>query len=199
MKDSHRVTRHTVEFNKLAARTDWNEPALRDRFFRGLPLRLRTDLLRGGKPNSLAKMRQKAQKYDQAYWLMKDEAAKSTPPTSSASKDKSSAHSDKKPFHSSSGQSSSRSDSRPNASSSSSKSGSSTTFKKDLSDKLGKDGKLRTDERKRRVEKNLCLYCGAGGHSAKDCRKAASTKGCAAQPVASSISQPASDPSDPKK
>jgi hypothetical protein len=98
MKDSHRIICYTVEFNKLAARTDWmNEPALQDQFFRGLPLRLCTDILRGGKPTSLSKMRLKAQKYNQAYWLMKDEAAKSAPLSTYTprDKDKSLAPSDK--------------------------------------------------------------------------------------------------------
>ena len=130
---------------------------------------------------------------------MKDEAAKSAPSTSYLPKekdrDKTSATSDKKPFPSSSSQpNSSCSDSRPNNPSKPSASG----FKKDITDKLGKDGKLWTDEQKCRMEKNLCLYCGAGGHSAKDCHKAASAKGRATQPVASSSTQPTSDPSDPK-
>jgi hypothetical protein len=30
MKDSHHIIHYTIEFNKLAARTNWNEPALRD-------------------------------------------------------------------------------------------------------------------------------------------------------------------------
>ena len=37
MKDSHRVTHYTIEFNKLAAWTDWNEPTLRDRFSEDFP------------------------------------------------------------------------------------------------------------------------------------------------------------------
>ena len=128
---------------------------------------------------------------------MKDEAAKSAPPMSSTSRDKekSLAPSDKKSFHSSSAQPSSR----PNNSSSAPKSGSSSMFKKDLTDKLSKDGRLHMDEQKHCMEKNLCLYCGAGGHSAKDCHKASSAKGHASQPVASSSTQPALDPLDPKK
>ena len=144
MKDMHQIARYTIEFNKLAAQTDWNEPTLCDRFFQGLPLCLHTDLLHGGKPSSLTKIHQKAQKYDQAYWLMKDKAAKSVPPTSSISQDKekSLAPSDKKPFHSSSAQSSSH----LNNLSSMPKSGSSSMFKKDLTDKLGKDGRLHMDK-----------------------------------------------------
>ena len=108
MKDSHWVTHYIVEFNKLTACTDWNEPALRDQFFPGLLLCLCTDLLHSGKPHSLMKMHLKAQKYDQAYWLMKDEVAKSAPSTSylpkERDKDKTLATLDKKPSPSSSSQ-----------------------------------------------------------------------------------------------
>jgi hypothetical protein len=36
----------------------------------------------------------------------------------------------------------------------------------DLSDKLGKDGKLKGDERERHIKEGLCLYCGKPGHVA---------------------------------
>jgi ribosomal protein L40E len=154
-------------------------------------------------------MRLKAQSYDQAYWVTKDEVAKSSPSTQSANtkdKDKPS-YSDKKRYTPSDQQSTSRSGFRPNNTSSSTNSfskfsspSSGSTRKPDLSEKLGKDGKLRSDERKRRMEKNLCLYCGAGGHSAKDCRKSTSTRGRAAQASSSSASaQPATESSDSKK
>ena len=209
MKDSQRITRYIVEFNKLAARTNWNEPALRDKFFRGLPLHLHTDLLKSGKPKSLSKMCLKAQSYDQAYWVTKDEVTKSSPSTQSTNakdKDKPS-YSDKKRYTPSDQQSTSQSGFHPNNTSSLTNSfsknpspSSGSTRKPDLSEKLGKDGKLRSDERKRRMEKNLCLYCGAGSHSAKDCRKSTSTCGRAAQASSSSISvQPATESSDSKK
>jgi len=34
----------------------------------------------------------------------------------------------------------------------------------DLSSKLANNGKLTSDERKKCLENNLCLYCGAGDH-----------------------------------
>ncbi|KAF8626443.1 hypothetical protein AX17_006557, partial [Amanita inopinata Kibby_2008] len=52
--------------------------------------------------------------------------------------------------------------------------------KPNLSNKLGKDSKLNSNKRKHQMENNLCLYCGAGGHMAKDCRKASTTCGCTA-------------------
>jgi Zinc knuckle len=45
----------------------------------------------------------------------------------------------------------------------------------DLPEKLGKDGKLTPQERQRHMDGNLCLFCGKGGHMAKDCTKATSS------------------------
>ena len=43
--------------------------------------------------------------------------------------------------------------------------------KPDLTDKLGKDGKLTTNERKRCLDNNLCMFCGGAGHFADKCQK----------------------------
>jgi len=51
----------------------------------------------------------------------------------------------------------------------------------DLSDKLGKDGKLKGDEWERHIKEGLCLYCGKPGHVAADCNKAAAAKARAAK------------------
>jgi hypothetical protein len=39
----------------------------------------------------------------------------------------------------------------------------------DLTGKLGKDGKLTDEERKRCMDNHLCLFCAAAGHYARDC------------------------------
>jgi len=57
----------------------------------------------------------------------------------------------------------------PRASSSIAKSPSSSTPCVDLSDKLGRDGKLNGNERKRRIDNNLCLYCGSKDHKVDGC------------------------------
>ena len=62
-----------------------------------------------------------------------------------------------------------------NSGSSNNNSGS-TSKTPDLSTKLGKDGKLTQQEHQRRFEQNLCMFCGKGGHVAKDCHKAIAAK-----------------------
>jgi len=44
----------------------------------------------------------------------------------------------------------------------------------ELSDMLGKDGKLTSEERKCRFNMNLCMFCGATGHKDKDCLRSGS-------------------------
>ena len=44
----------------------------------------------------------------------------------------------------------------------------------ELSDKLGKDSKLTSEERKHRFDQNLCMFCGSSGHKAKECLKSGS-------------------------
>jgi hypothetical protein len=61
----------------------------------------------------------------------------------------------------------------------------------DLSNKLGKDGKLKGDEQERRIKEGLCLYCGKPGHVAADCNEAAVAKACASKvkPTESAVSK----------
>ena len=49
------------------------------------------------------------------------------------------------------------------------KSPSLSTLCVDLSDKLGRDGKLNGNERKRHINNNLCLYCGSKDHKVDGC------------------------------
>jgi len=209
MKDHHQITKYIIDFNKLASRTDWNELALCDRFFHGLPTCIRTELLHGGKPLTLVKMHLKAQQIDHAHWMTKDELAKDSKMSTSDSKkydnSKQSSSSKKPTTLASDTQSASNSGSRFHSSAPNSSNSSRTppTKKPEISDKLGKDGKLKSDECKRRMEKNLCLYCGLGGHSAKDCCKVSSstTRGHAAvaSPLDSAPQPSSSEASGSKK
>jgi len=45
----------------------------------------------------------------------------------------------------------------------------------DLSSKLASNGKLTSNERKKRLQNNLCLYCSAGDHKLDSCPKKQTT------------------------
>ena len=174
MKENSRIVRYNVEFWKLAARVDWNDAALRECYFRGLPLRLRTEVIRGGKPTSLGDLRLKAQECDEVFWMQKNEASletktKPTPPTKDPPKPNSTP-----------------SQNSQNKSNDSNKKPNNQNNKSENSDKprdtkhLGKDGRLTTEERNRRIKEGLCLYCGQKGHNAKDCKKSQAARARAA-------------------
>ena len=65
-----------------------------------------------------------------------------------------------------------------------------------LNNKVGKNGKLTTDERERRLKEGLCLYCGEKGHVAHDCPKSKATKACA---TALASDESRTDSADSKK
>jgi hypothetical protein len=156
MKDNQRILRYNVEFWKLASHVSWNDAAIASRYYLGLPTRLRMEVLRGGKPTTLAEIRYKAQDADDIYWAMKDEAAQeikaatgtSKPPTTSKGSGNRPATSSK--------QSSAPPPGKPNP----------------LANKLDNSGKLTVTERDRRIKEKLCLYCGLPGHIRANCPKA---------------------------
>jgi hypothetical protein len=43
--------------------------------------------------------------------------------------------------------------------------------KPNLTDKVGKDGKLTPEEHKHCLDSNLCLFCSTFGHKVNECRK----------------------------
>jgi len=49
------------------------------------------------------------------------------------------------------------------------------TLRVDLSSKLASNSKLTSDEHKKHLENNLCLYCGAGDHKLDSCPKKQTT------------------------
>ena len=176
MKENSHIIKYNVEFWKLAARVSWNDAALRECYYRGLPLRLRTEVLRGGKPPTLALLRLKAQECNEVWWMQKEEATIEAKASGSSSK--STSHGSKQQPSAQKGNSSA------SASASGQKSEKSDKDKskpkpKDTSH-LGKDGKLTTAECLRRFKEGLCLYCGLSGHNAKDCEKAKEMKARAA-------------------
>jgi len=172
MKDAHRVTRYIVDFNRLASQVqDYGDGALRRLFYSGLPDRLKDEIARVGKPLTLHGLRALCQEIDARYWERKDEISRMTKTQSTSSPTK--------PSNSGGNSSNSGQEKSKAGNSSSSVSGSSKTTsnqstsgsRPDLTNKLGKDGKLTADECKRRLDNNLCMFCGGTGHFADNCPK----------------------------
>ena len=75
----------------------------------------------------------------------------------------------------------------------------SNTPRVDLSSKLASNGKLTSDKRKKHLENNLCLYCGAGDHKLDSCPKKqtmVSPKGRGASATANSPAAASEKPSE---
>jgi len=174
MKDAHRVTRYIVDFNRLASRVqDYGDGALRRLFYSGLPDRLKDEIARVGKPLALHGLRALCQEIDACYWERKDEISRTTKsqPTSSTTKS-----SNSRGNSSNSGQEKSKTSNSPSSANSSGSSKatsnqSSSGSRPDLTNKLGKDGKLTADERKRHLENNLRMFCRGTSHFADNCPK----------------------------
>ena len=175
MRDNQRITKYNVEFNRLASLIEWDDAALCHKYYQGLPTRIKDDMARVGKPKTMVTMRRLAHDIDARYWKRKDEVSRETSGSgnrsssnnnnnNNSSKSSSSKQSNSKPNHNTSNSNQSN---KPSTSSSSAQS--SSRKGPDLSNKLGKDGKLLPEERKRRLDNNLCLFCGGPGHISTDC------------------------------
>jgi Retrotransposon gag protein len=68
MRDNQRVSDYLVRFSGLALHCSWGEPALRYRFYEGLPLRIKDELSKSKKPRTLQVLKQKVQNIDARYW-----------------------------------------------------------------------------------------------------------------------------------
>jgi hypothetical protein len=197
MKENHKIARYIVNFNQLAPKVQWGEAALRRAFYMGLPSRIKDEIARIGKPDTLTALRNVSQSIDARYWERHGEISRETATSSKPDKgsDKKSGKQSDKKSNSGNNNSASTSGNRnstptPRANAVASGSNSNSNNRKttpDLSDKLGKDGKLTQVERQRRMDNNLCLFCGKGGHMARECPRSTSSankaKGRAAKPA----------------
>jgi hypothetical protein len=68
MRDGQQIMKYFVEFNRLAARTQWGEAALKNCLYQGLPAHIKDKITRNGKPDMLGALRQFAQSIDSRYW-----------------------------------------------------------------------------------------------------------------------------------
>jgi hypothetical protein len=179
MCEGQRINKYVVEFQRLASQVrGWGDGALRRQFYNGLPARIKDEISCMGKPATLSEFKTLAQTIDARYWECKGEISRETKSSSSnppkpSTSDRTSSH----PSGSGNHRSGQNKSAEPASASTSS-----APKAPDLNTKLGKDGKLTAEERQRRLDKKLCLFCGGPGHTARDCTKSTScaAKGCAA-------------------
>jgi hypothetical protein len=188
MQENQRIVKYNVDFNRFAIQTGWDESVLRHRYYSGLAERIKDIMGQQGKPATLEAMKTLAHSIDSRHYERlreKSRSEKNKPDKDKSDKDKS----DKKPGNPNSNNNSgnSKNKNKANQNSNNNNSGKPATSgnSASVSDKLGKDGKLTPQERQRRFDNNLCMFCGKTGHSAKDCPKSSSSaskaKGRAAQ------------------
>jgi Retrotransposon gag protein len=184
MKDNQKIAKYIVSFQQLAPRVQWGQAALRWQFYIGLPSQIKDEIARIRKPDTLIKLCELSQGIDTHYWERHSEISRENASTSKAEKslekmNKSNNKSDKKSNNSGQektpGNSGSSSSGNMTINSRSSNNSTSKKSTLDLPEKLGKDGKLMPQEHQRCMDGNLCLFCGKGGHMAKDCTKATSS------------------------
>lgn len=165
MKETDRIAKYIIKFSQLANQTQWDDRALFHAFYRGLPKRIKDVLVMMNYQESLIGLRQASQAVDNRYWQRVEEEKRENrinppkPPAPKPSTPSSSSNSGNQA-------SSNKSSSKPKQSTSGN-----SAPKSKLNVELTKEGHISTTERERRMKNNLCMYCGGGGHVAKDCRK----------------------------
>jgi len=174
MKPTQRIAKYLVEFNRHATLTGWDNRALRHQFYRGLPARIKDEVSRVGKPDTLSALRTLALSIDNRYWEREEETRRERGVQSSEKRTEKPQNQAASSSSNQSGQNKhhKKTPTQHNSGSSAHNSDKKTT---DLGDKLGKDGKLTVAERARRFANNLCLFCGGVGHTAKECPKSSSS------------------------
>jgi len=197
MQENHQATKYFIKFMQLATCVQWGKAALLRQAYNGLVKCIKNDMVHHDKLTTLSGLRRLTQAIDARYWEHHAEVSQETT-TSGTTTNKSEKSDTAKMDSKYKGK-------QKSASSGSSQSkGSSLELKKttpDLSSKLRKDGKLAPQEQQCRLDKNLCLFCSAPGHVAKDCPKCTSSaaKAHAAKTTPESISTPKPSSSDAKK
>jgi len=163
MRDNQRASDYLVRFSSLAVRCPWGDAPLRYRMYEGLPSRIKDELSKMDKPRTLSDLRARIQNIDARYWERNQERSReqrqNPPKQSTSSSTTNPTTTPKTPI---------RSDNRSEQKSFKPKD-KPTTPRVDLSGKLDSKGKLTQQERQRRMDNNLCLFCGGSGHRTDNC------------------------------
>ena len=180
-KDSTKAARYTIKFNRHAHRTGWNDMALTRQYYKALPDRLKDEITRIGKPADLGSLQELVAVLDQRFWerqseISRDKQSTLRPPNIPSTPSN---------FR----QTPTPSEPAPSVPTSADFSTSNPKFLSDnnsamspvtatisapslatrIADLLGSDGKLKPEERQRRMDNGLCLGCGKPGHMVANC------------------------------
>jgi hypothetical protein len=146
-RDSSKAVKYSLDFNRHARKTGWNEAALVCCFYKGLPDRIKDEIARVGKPTDLIQLQNLVQVLDQRYWERQTEVNRDKQNHAASAPNKSAGSSNQE------------------------KTQTASARKSLVTNKIvGTNGKLTKAERDRRFDKNLCLECGEPNHRVKDCR-----------------------------
>ena len=182
MKPGNKTSTYNVDFMCYTSQLGWGNSVLCHRYYQGLPNQIQDPIStqEQGKPTLFQDMYALAMTIDHHYWERDCECYYAR----QVEKEAFESHSWKQGKASTSGSvMASQSKANPSLAALSaknpfSKSSPSSASKKqpntpwvDLSSKLASNGKLTSDERKKHLENNLCLYCGAGDYKLDSCPK----------------------------
>ncbi|KAG6327559.1 hypothetical protein ID866_11530 [Astraeus odoratus] len=185
MKENQCINKYVVEFNWLTSQVrGYDDGALRHQFYSGLPDCIKDEICYIGKPHNLDNLHYLVQEIDIHYWECKEEVQHTNKPSSTnnfpTNKPSSSASNSGKGkpttssnASSSSGNANSSSSNKSKSSNGGNKLSNATSSNPDLTGKLGKDGKLTLEEKKRCLDNKLCMFCRDDGHFSKNCPKKA--------------------------
>jgi hypothetical protein len=187
-RDSGKAVKYSLDFNRHALKTGWNEVALLRQYYKGLPDRLKDEIARLGKPATLSGMQQTVQTLDQRYWERQSEINRDKRQTATQQAAATKSTTPAKTW-TPAAKSTTDNQSKPSGSTPSN----APKSKKPHSDKLGSDGKLTVAERNRRFAEDLCLGCGKEGHRVRDCRTIKQPSRPAAKGKASTVEAASAD------
>ena len=164
MAEGSRSAIYFIEFNRLASCIQWDDHALFQQAYKGLACRIKNEMVHHDRPVTLLDLCKLVQAINYCYWERKAEITHEANPTSKVDP-KGDPKIARNPEATRKGKVPENPKSGP-----------------DLTGKLGKDGKLTSQEHQCHMDNSLCLFCGKTRHIAKECPKstAITAQACAA-------------------
>jgi hypothetical protein len=203
MKPGDWLATYQLEFSTHVIMTGYNEAALFWAFYHGLPSRIKDTMAQNQLPVTLAGLKALASQLDQRYHLRNTEhvnerAVANPPPAEKSSSNSSGAAASggggssgkSKGKGKGGGKSNSLPKTNPPANTPANGNAAQASRSKQAklyAAKLDSTGKLKPEERKRRMKNNLCMFCSGAGHKMAECRK----HPAGAQGKAATVSDPA--------